>query len=190
MATGLGLNRRNDTPIGAAPEFRANMQDTTWGVDNVPAWDGEKFAPASNSALLLGYGGLVTTASLGHIADGSVIDDWEEITPLLGTPLQTTPDPVTGLVTIVQAGVYRVDFSGTFTGMFNNESYNIVLQVNGGNLAFGAVIDASNNVSSQTASFNLMAQATGGGTVGVAVENAGSSGYDVTTASLTVTRIG
>ena len=188
----IGTNRQFDTPIGGVSEFRANVQSPAgvWQLDNVPAWDGTKFAPASNSGLLLAYGGLATTEKPAADADGSVIDDWDEITPLLGTPLQMTPDPVTGLISAAQPGVYQIDFNANVNGLSNNQDYAFVLNVNGTNRDYGAFVAGSNNVSFANVSFSLSAQIPGGGTVGVAVINAGNNSYTVVSASLSVRRIG
>lgn len=188
----IGRNREFDTPIGGVPEFRANVQSPAgiWQLDNVPAWDGEKFSPASNSGLLLAYGGLATTEKPAAAADGSVIDDWDDITPLLGTPLQMTVDPVTGLISAAQPGVYQIDFAANVNGLNNNQTYSFVLNVNGTNRNYGAIVSGSNNVSYANVSFSLSAQIAGGGTVGVGVINAGNNNYTVVSASLSVRRIG
>ena len=187
----LGLNRQNDTPLGGLPEFRGNMQGgDVFNVDQVPVWDGEKFAPGSNSALLLGYGGLTTVLSAGHVADGSIIDDWDAVMPLGGVPLQMTPDPVTGLITVDQDGIYQVDFNIGLTSLANNIGYVFTLVLGGVDTNFGCAVGGSNNVSEQTTGFTLQVSGSVGGTVGVDATAPAGQGFDIVNGTLTVTRIG
>lgn len=190
MTEAIGLNRRNDTPIGGKPEFRANFDDVTWDVDEIPTWDGTKFAPGSSVGLLTAYGGLASSASAGYTADGSVIDDWDSTTPLAGSPKQTTPVIATGLITVVAAGVYQLNFSISVSNLTNNEEYLFQPVVDGTPLAFGAVINGSNNLSFQSTSFTLPAQIASGLEIGIGVTNGSSNTYDIVSASLSITRIG
>ena len=187
----IGLNRQNDTPIGGLPEFRGNMQGgEVFGVDSVPVWDGTKFAPGTNDALLLGYGGLTTVLSAGHVADGSLIDDWDAIMPLGAVPLQVTPDPVTGIIAISQAGIYEIDFNIGLTNLANNIGYVFTLVTEGGSTNFGCAVGGSNNVSEQTTGFSLQVVGTSGGLVAVDATAPAGQGFDVVNATFTVKRIG
>ena len=188
----LGLNRLNDTPIGGHPEFRGNMQGgEVFGIDTVPVWDGEKFAPGTNSALLLAYGGLSSNLIAAVAADGSLIQNWDEATPLGGTPLQTVVDPVAGTVSVNQAGVYEVDFAANVAGLSNNQEYAFLLNVDGVDQAFGAIISGTNSVATAAVAFSLMVEAASTNIpLGVSVTNPGGNTYEIVTASLTVRRIG
>jgi hypothetical protein len=187
----LGLNRENDTPIGGLPEFRGNLQGGgVFSVNEVPVFDGEKFAPGSQTALLHGYGGLATNGSVAEVADGTLIDGWDTATPLGGTPLQMTPDPVTGVVTVDQDGVYQVDFSCNVSALANNQDYFFQLISTSGASGFGSHIVGSNNVSSQSTSFSLTMSGTATGQVGVSAHSTGDLTYTIVSMSLTVTRIG
>lgn len=188
----LGLNRLNDTPIGGHPEFRGNMQGgEVFGIDAVPVWDGEKFAPGTNSALLLAYGGLSTNSIAAVAADGSLIQNWDEVTPLGGTPLQTVVDPVAGTVAVNQTGVYQIDFSANVAGLANNQEYTFLLNIDGIDKNFGATISGTNSVETATVAFSIMSEAASTDIpIGVSVTNAGSSTYEIVTASLAVRRIG
>lgn len=190
MTYALGLNRRNDTPIGSKPEFRGNMSDAQWNVEDVPAWDGEKFSPSTTTGLLTGYGGLTSEISTGHIADGSPLDDWTVVTPLLGTPNQVIPKPITGFVEIPVAGVYKIDFNCDLANLANGQRYLLHLAVDGLSTLYGAVIDGSNQVSTQSASFSLLVESARDSTISIVVDNAGNNTYDVISASLNVTRVG
>jgi hypothetical protein len=123
-------------------------------------------------------------------ADGSLITDWDDVTPLLGTPLQMTADTAAGTLSAAQPGVYQVDFSANVNGLSNNQTYEFRLNVNGTNRDYGAIVSGSNNVSYANVSFSLSAQIPGGGTVGVGVVNTGNNNYTVVSASLSVRRIG
>ena len=187
----LGLNRQNDTPIGGLPEFRGNIQGgEVFSVDEVPVWDGEKFAPGSNSALLSGYGGLVKTLEAGIVADGSVISNWDAVMPLAGTPLQMTPDPVTGIITVDQIGIYQIDFQCNIATLANNQDYFFELVVGLGATGFGTHVVGSNNLSSQSTGFSLLSAGTVGGQMAVTADNAGSNTFDAISVSFTCTRIG
>ena len=186
----IGLNRENDTPIGGLAEFRGNMQGgLVYEVDQVPVWDGSKFAPGSNSALLLGFGGLATSSSAGHLADGSIIDDWDAITPLGGTPLQVTPN-LNGNILIAQAGIYEVGFNIGLSNLDNNISYVFLLVVDGVPQAFGAAVAGSNNVTEQATGFTLQSSISAGVNVAVNANSPADQGFDIVNATFTVRRIG
>jgi len=187
----VGKNRYNDTPIGGLPEFRGNMQGgEVFGVDDVPVWDGSKFVPGTNDALANAYGGLVTALSVGRTADGSLIDDWDVVTPLGGTPLQVTPVIATGVVTVAIDGVYQVSFSINASNLVNNENYFFELTSSGGPTGFGSHIEGSNNVNSQSTGFDLMVDGSAGGAIGVLAHSDSNSGFDIVSSSFSVTRIG
>jgi hypothetical protein len=188
MAT--GLNRQNDTPIGGAEEFRGNMPAGAFVIGDAAVWDGEKFSPAVTTASVRAYGGLASNTGSSHIADGSIINDWDAVLPAGGTPLNTTPDPATGLVNLDLAGTYDVAFSATLTGMANNQEYRMVLYYNGAPRDFGGIIVGSNNIGFQNVSFALSATLAANDSIGVVAQNAGSSAFDVTAGSLSITRIG
>ena len=191
MTEAIGLTRLNDTPIGGGTEFRGNMQGgEVYGVDSVPVWDGTKFSPGTNSALLLGYGGLAVALSAGHTADGSIIDNWDAVTPLFGVPLQTIPSAPTGNILISQAGVYDVGFELNAANLTNNVSYVYTLVINGVSTNFGCAIAGSNNVSEQSSGFALMAQIGAGVNVAVDATAPASQSFDIVNASFTVKRIG
>lgn len=185
----LGLNRENDTPIGGLPEFRGNMQGgEVFEIGNVPVFDGDKFAPGSNSALLNGFGGLVSGLSLGHVADGGLIDDWDGVTPIGGVPLQVTVNAATGVLTVDQAGVYDIKFQCNVSSLANNQDYFFELLTDAGLTGFGTHVVGSNNVSSQSTGFVMQIVGEADGQVGVVVS--GGSGYDIVSASFSVTRVG
>ena len=187
----VGLNRVHDTPIAGTDEFRGNMQGGgVFGIDSVPVWDGEKFAPGTNSALLLGYGGLVTALSAGHTADGSLIDDWDALTPLNGVPLQTIPSIPTGDITVLQAGTYEISFNIGLSNLANNISYVFALVINGISTNFGCAVSGSNNLSEQTTGFTLQATIGAAIVIGVSATAPASQTFDVVNATLTVRRIG
>lgn len=191
MTDAIGLTRLNDTPIGGHSEFRANLQGgNVFGVDSVPVWDGEKFAPGTNSALLLGYGGLAVALSAAHVADGSIIDDWSVTSPIGGTPLQTTPDITTGNILIAQAGVYSVGFALNAADLANNVSYVFTLVIDGVSTDFGCALAGSNNVSEQSTGFSLMVEVAAGVNVAVDATAPASQTFDIVNASFTVKRIG
>ncbi len=183
-----GLNRQKDTPIGGASEFRANLEVGTFNLDAIPVFDGEKFVPGTQTGLALTYGGLAMNQNAGYTADGSVLAGWDGVMPINGTPLLTTPDPVTGLVTVNSDGVYTVEFNCQVANVTNGLTYFFELITAAGLSGFGGAIVGSNQVDSQSVSLSLQVQASAGGTEGVAVS--GGSGYDVIQSSLTVTRIG
>lgn len=189
----IGLNRVNDTPIGGSSEFRGNLQApmSVWNLDSVPAWDGEKFGPSANSGLLMAFGGLTSNVKAATAADGSLIQNWDAVTPLGGLPLQTVVNDVAGTVSADQAGVYQIDFSSNVAGLTNNQEYAFLLNVDGVDQAYGAVISGTNSVATATVAFSLMLQAnTTNLPLGVSVTNGGSNTYEIVTASLTVRRIG
>ena len=187
----LGLNRQNDTPLGGLPEFRGNLQGgDVFGVGTIPVWDGEKFAPASNDGLLLGYGGLVTALSAGHTADGGLVDDWDATTPLNGVPLQTIPSVPTGDITILQAGTYEIAFNIGLANLANNISYLFELIINGISTNYGCAVSGSNNLSEQTTGFTLQATIGAAIVIGVSATAPASQTFDVVNATLTVKRIG
>ena len=173
-------SRNNDTPIGGTEEFRGNMQSgDVYGVDDVPVWDGEKFAPGTNSALLNAYGGLANSVGGPITADGTPMDDWDVITPLGGTPLQTTPNIVTGEILVAQSGVYDVTFSLDGLNFDNNIAYFFQLAADGVGLSFGGAITGSNQVTSQSISFELLSSIAAGVSVSVIVTAPASQTFDV-----------
>ena len=185
-----GLNRHNDFPIGGRPEFRGNMQGgEVFGVDDVPVWDGAKFSPGTNSALLNAYGGLVTTLSAGHIADGSILDFWDAVTPLGGVPLQTTPVAATGVITTAISGTWEIKFECNVAGLTNNQDYFFQLTAPSGDTGFGTHVVGSNNVSSQSTGFVITLTAPAGA-VAVVVSNSGNNPFDIVSGTLSVNRIG
>lgn len=185
----LGLNRENDTPIGGLSEFRGNLQGgEVFEIGNVPVYDGEKFAPGNNDALLNGFGGLVTSLTVGRVADASLINDWDAVMPLGGTPLQMTPDPVTGIIVVDQDGVYEVNFQCNIQGLGNNTDYFFQLISTSGATTFGSHVVGSNNVSSQSTGFSLTVAGTAAGQIAVAASGGGN--YDIVSASFSVTRVG
>ena len=188
----IGLNRHNDTPIGGTPEFRGNMQGgEVWLTDQVPVWDGTKFAPGTNSALLLAYGGLTTNEGAVVAADGSLIQNWGAATPLNGTALQVTVDPVAGTLVVIPIGVYMVDFQCNVQGLVNNQEYEFRLNLDGVDTDYGAVISGTNSLSVGSASFSIMAETLGASiATGVSVTNAGGNTYQIVTASFNARRIG
>jgi hypothetical protein len=185
----IGLNRQKDTPIGGSPEFRGNFEVETFSVDNIAVFDGTKFAPGTDSGLLLANGGLAENLSLGRVADGSVIADWDAITPLNGTPVQTTPDPATGVITVAQAGTYHVSFNCSIQGLTNNQDYYFELYISGGATGYGTHIVGSNNVSAQSSGFSITADGPAGSAVAVVASNASNSTYDIVSMSFMVNRI-
>lgn len=187
----LGQNRENDTPIGGLPEFRGNLQGGgVFSSGEVPVFDGEKFVPGINQVLVLGYGGLALGESLLHTADGSIIDNWGNAMPLGGVPQQMTPDPVTGIITVNQDGVYDLAWTANLAGLANNEDYFFELVVSGGPTGFGTHIVGSNNVSSQSGGFSLMVQGSVGSELAVTADNLTDSTFDIVSMSLTCSRIG
>jgi hypothetical protein len=186
----IGLNRRNDTPIGGSEEFRANLDDTVWAQDEVPTWDGTKFVPGSSVALLTAYGGLASDVSISHTADGSVVNDWDEVTPLNGTPEQTTPNAVTGTITVDVSGVFAISVTLTLSNLANNQDYVIEGELNGTPMDYAGVIRGSNNVFSQSSSFALLSNITAGDVFAITITNGSSSTYDIVSASISITRIG
>ena len=161
-----------------------------FGVDSVPVWDGDKFAPGTNSALLLGYGGLAVALSAAHTADGSIIDNWDVTTPLFGVPLQTVPSVPTGNILISQSGVYDVGFEMNAANLSNNISYVFSLVINGVSTNFGCAIAGSNSVSEQSTGFFLLADISAGVNVAVDATAPASQTFDIVNASFTVKRIG
>jgi len=186
----IGLNRQNDTPIGGLSEFRANLQGgNVFQVDDVPIFDGEKFIPGTTSAIARGYGGLASTASAGYIADGSTIDNWDQATPLGGTPLQVAPNVAAGVIITAVDGTWDINFQCNITSLANNEDYFFELSGPGGGTGFGTHVVGSNNVSSQSTGFVLQITAPAGA-FGVTAFNVGSNTFDIISASLSLTRIG
>jgi hypothetical protein len=186
----LGLNRHNDTPIGGLPEFRGNMQGgEVFGVDDVPAWDGGKFAPASNSALLYSYGGLSDGAGQVIAADGTAIGNWDAVMPVDGTPQQMTVDAVAGTLGALLDGTYEVSFSLNCTGLTNAIDYDFFLSRDG--IATGVVarITGSNQVDSQSTSFTAMITGAAGGFVSILAVGGGNN-FTVGSMSLSAKRIG
>lgn len=187
----IGQNRENDTPIGGLPEFRGNLQGgNVFSVGQVPVYDGDKFVPGVNQVLVLGYGGLIDSLSVARIADGSIMDAWDAVMPLGDTPLQMTPDAVTGIITVDQDGVYDVQFQGNFVNLVNNQDYFFELIDGAGPTGVGANIVGSNNVSSQSTGFNIMIPGTVGGQIAISAANIGDNLFDVVSMTFTVTRIG
>jgi hypothetical protein len=186
----LGLNRHNDTPIGGLPEFRGNMQGgEVFGVDDVPAWDGEKFAPASNSALIYSFGGLSDGAGQVVTADGSEIGDWDTVMPVDGTPQQMTVDPVTGRLGALLSGTYEVIFALNCTGLTNAINYDFFLSRDGIATSIVARITGSNQVDSQSTSFTAMITGAAGGFVSILAVGGGAT-FTVGSMSLSAKRIG
>lgn len=188
----IGLNRENDTPIGGASEFRGNLQApmSVWSPTNVPAWDGTKFVPAAGTGLFVAYGGLASNGIPATAADGSLIQNWDQVMPIGGTPLQLTVDAVAGTVTIAQDGVYQIDFGANVTGLVNNQEYAFQLAVNGTPQSWGAIISGSNTAATGSVQFSLQFAATAAQALGVAVTNGASSLYEIVSSSLSVRRIG
>jgi len=187
----LGLNRQNDTPIGGLPEFRGNLQGgDVFNVGEIPVFDGEKFAPGVNVALVLGYGGLAVASSVLRVADGTLIADWDVVMPLSSVPLQMTPDPVTGIITVDQAGVYQIDFQCNIQNMDNNKDYFFELIDTNGTTGLGSHIVGSNNVSSQSTGFTLMTTGAAAGQIAIGSNSLDNSGYDIVSMTFICTRIG
>ncbi len=187
----IGLNRENDTPIGGKPEYRGNFQTgEVFSVDDIPTFDGEKFVPGSNTGLAHGYGGLAIEGSIVYTADGSLIDNWTQVMPIAGTPLQTTPNATTGIITVDQTGTYIVNFTCNISALSNNADYIFVLFVAGGSTGFGTHVVGSNNLSSQTTSFSLQVDGAIGAQIAVSVDSIGNDNFTVISASLSVQRIG
>ncbi len=187
----IGLNRQNDTPIGGLPEFRGNLQGgDVFSVGEIPVFDGAKFAPGINAALVLGFGGLVKTLEVGIVANGDIIADWDAVMPLGGSALQMTPNPTLGIITVDQQAIYQIDWQANLASLTNNQDYFFELVVGGIPTTFGTHIVGSNNVSSQSSGFSLMAAGDVAGTLAVTADNAGSNTFDVVSMSLTCTRIG
>jgi hypothetical protein len=186
----LGLNRHNDTPIGGLPEFRGNMQGgEVFGVNDVPAWDGEKFAPATNSALLYSFGGLSDGAGQVITADGSEIGNWDAVLPVDGTPQQMTVDPVTGRLEALLSGTYEVTFAVNCTNLTNAQDYDFFMSRDGVATPVVARITGSNQVDSQSTSFNAMITGTAGGFVSI-LASGGGNNFTVGSMSFTAKRIG
>ena len=182
------VNNQNDTPIGGLSEYRANVQNgDVFSVSDVPAWDGSKFVPASNSALIYAYGGLLIGNGTTKSADGSVIAGWDSIQP--NTPVQTTPDTVSGSISVALAGVYEVNFTIDCVDLQNNQDY--LFYLTNGVVTSGviAAMEGTTQIESQTTSFNALIDAGAGGLFGVICDG-GSQDYTVVTATLTVKRIG
>lgn len=188
----LGLNRENDTPIGGLPEFRGNLQGgNVFNVGTVPVFDGEKFVPGINEVLVLGYGGLVTEGSIAEVADGALVDSWGASMPLDGIPLQMTVDTGAGTITVLQDGVYEINFSFNVTDLANNQDYFFELVGSiSGDSGFGTHVVGSNNVSSQSGSFTVLADASNGNAVGIRASSTGDQLYTIISMSFTVKRIG
>jgi hypothetical protein len=186
----IGLNRHNDTPIGGLPEFRGNMQGgEAFGVDDVPAWDGTKFAPAANSALLYSYGGLVDGAGQVITADGSEIGNWAEVLPVDGVPQEMTVNPVTGRLEALLDGTYEVSFALNCTGLTNAVDYDFFLSRDGIATPVVARITGSNQVDSQSTSFNAMITGAAGGFASILAVGGGNT-FTVGSMSFTAKRIG
>ena len=187
MAIGTVQNQ-NDTPIGGSTEYRANVQNgDVFSVSDVPAWDGSKFVPASNSALIYAYGGLLIGNGTTKTADGSVIAGWDSIHP--DTPVQTTPDIVSGDITVALAGVYEVNFTINCIDLTNAQNYLFYLTNGVITTDIVASIVGSNQVDSQTTSFTGLMDAAAGGVIGVTCDG-GSQAYTVVAATTAVKRIG
>lgn len=184
-----GLNRHNDTPIGGLQEFRANMLTSSFVVDTVPVYDGEKFVAGSQTGLANAYGGLAMNEVAGFVADGTALDGWEGVMPLGGSPVNVTPNASTGVIVVSQPGTYDVTFSANLGGLTNANSYFFELAGNGTGLGFGSIVVGSVQVDTQSTSFSLQVQAAGGGNISILVTGAGA-GFDVISASITVSRIG
>ena len=187
----IGLNRHNDTPIGGAEEFRGNMQgEEVFAVDDVPVWDGEKFAPGTSSGLVNSYGGLADGDDVILSADGSNIQNWDEILPLNGTPKQLTIDAVAGTITLLQAGDYEVSFAINASDLVNGVPYDFFLALDGVPTFLFAEIVGSNQVQSQSTAFSLMTV----GNIGsvLSMQPTAPAGQNYTTRSMTfsVKRIG
>ena len=182
------VQNQNDTPIGGNTEYRANVQNgDVFSVSDVPAWDGTKFVPASNSALIYAYGGLLIGNDVTKSADGSVISGWGISQP--STPVQTTPDTVSGGITVALAGVYEINFSINCIDLTNNQEY--LFSLTNGAITTGTVaaMVGSNQVTSQTTSFSALLNGNAGSVLGVICAG-GSQNYTVIAASFIVKRIG
>jgi hypothetical protein len=187
----IGDNRQFDTPLGGLAEFRGNMQGgDVFSVGEVPVWDGAKFAPGVNAAIVLAFGGLVSTASAGHVADGSVINDWDAITPIGGSPLGVTPVAATGLITADVTGIYEISFDTNVGNLSNAVEYTFVYEIDGSPGPYGTIIKGSNNVEYQSAGFSLSIAVTAGQVVGVRATAPASETFDVISSTLSVSRIG
>jgi hypothetical protein len=185
----IGQNRHNDTPIGGLPEFRGNMQGgEVWNVDNVPAWDGEKFAPATNSALLNAYGGLYEPAGAVIAADGTNIDGWDTITPVGGVPKQVIVDALLGTIQILQAGDYGVSFALNCGALTNSQDYDFLVAIDGIASVLGSRITGSNQVDAQSTGFDITFSASGGGIL--SIQASGGTTFTVGSMSFGIKRIG
>jgi len=142
------------------------------------------------SQLTLGYGGLASNAILGVPADGSIIANWDAVTPLQGTPLQTTPDKVAGTITTTQQGTYTVDFSANISALTSNQDYDFRINLNGVDRKYGGLVGGSNSVDSQSLSFSILVTVGTGAVIGISVLSGGGGTFTINSASLTVTRIG
>lgn len=183
-----GLNRQNDTPIGGLQEFRANMLTSSFVVDTVPVYDGEKFVAGSQTGLANAFGGLVMNQVSGFTADGTPLDRWTNVAPLNGTAVNVTPNASTGIVDIGQAGTYDVTFSANLGGLTNAATYFFELYSDAGASGFGALVIGSNQVDTQSTSFSIQATVEAGSALAIYVS--GGSGFDVISASVSVSRIG
>ena len=187
MAVGE-IQNQNDTPIGGNSEYRANVQNgDVFGVSDVPAWDGTKFVPASNSALIYAYGGLLIGNDTTKSADGSVIAGWGIAQPTV--PVQTTPDIVSGGITVALSGVYEINFTINCIDLTNNQEYLFSLTNGVITTDILAAMVGSNQVTSQTTSFSALFDGNAGGAIGVICDG-GSQDYTVIAASFTAKRIG
>lgn len=183
-----GLNRHNDTPIGGLQEFRANMLTSSFVVDTVPVYDGEKFVAGSQTGLANAYGGLAMNSVSGFSADGTPLDRWTAVTPANGSPVNVTPNASTGIIDIAQAGTYEITFSSNLSALINAATYFFELYTDAGASGFGSVVIGSNQVDTQSTSFSLQATADAGSALAVYVS--GGSGFDIISASISVSRIG
>ena len=191
MAEALGLNRQNDTPIGGLPEFRGNMQGgSSFSTDDIPVWDGEKFAPGTSSGLVNSYGGLGDGDDVVLSADGSNIQNWDEVLPLGGTPKQLIIDPVAGTIELTITGDYEVGFNINASALSNGVPYDFFLAVNGVPTFLYGEIVGSNQVQSQSTGFLLMFAGNAGSVL--SIQPTAPAGENYTTRSMTfgVTRIG
>jgi len=187
----IGLNRENDTPIGGAPEFRGNMQaGEVFSVDDVPAWDGEKFAPAANSALLNAYGGLGDGTDIVLSADGTNIENWDIILPLGGSPKQVNVDDVAGTLEVLLEGDYDIGFTISCDTLVNGVSYDFFLARNGAPTLLFAEILGSNQVQSQSTGFIVMVHALANDVFSIQPTAVGNVNFTTKSISFSLARLG
>ena len=187
----IGLNRKNDTPIGGASEFRANFEaGVDFPVDSIPVFDGEKFVPGSATSLALGYGGLVLTALTGFVANGD-IKPWNDLTPFFGVPSRVSASIADGTISGDNTGVYEIKFTANCTNLVNGVDYDFRVAVNGVPAAFGARIQGAIQIPAQTVAFTVQVRLLPSEPLSVQCTTvSGTNTLDINSATFTVTRIG